>query len=189
MADRLHLDYNKMLEEAKSHRNKDSEEEFNLFAINRLLKYVKELLEDYEYYTSQELTPRISEILIQLYDFKKFNDEITPLDDDDEQEKPVKTRNITGKAINIADCPYLAIVDIDIDKKLSEEDINLIRNELIEKIYQSELNVALVKTGHGGLHIFCNMDPLILFAGNSMVKKITTEKYDVDIFACVDYNE
>ncbi|KAA6397653.1 MAG: hypothetical protein EZS28_006823 [Streblomastix strix] len=33
------------------------------------------------------------------------------------------------------------------------------------------------------------MDPLILFAGNSMVKKITTEKYDVDIFACVDYNE
>ncbi|KAA6355699.1 MAG: hypothetical protein EZS28_048774, partial [Streblomastix strix] len=89
----------------------------------------------------------------------------------------------------IADCPYLAIVDIDIDKKLSEEDRNLIRNELLEKIYQSELNVALVKTGHGGLHIYCNMDPLILFAGNSMVKKITTVKYDVDIFTCVDYNE
>ncbi|KAA6384943.1 MAG: hypothetical protein EZS28_019531 [Streblomastix strix] len=189
MADRLHLDYNKMLEEADSHRNKDSEEELKLYFDNRLIMYVKELLEDYEYYTSKELTPRISEKLIQLYDFKKFNDEITPLDDDDEQEKPVKTRKITGKAINIADCPYLAIVDIDIDKKLSDEDRNLIRNELLEKIYQSELNVALIKTGHGGLHIYCNMDPLILFAGNSVVKKITTEKYDVDIFACVDYNE
>ncbi|KAA6384454.1 MAG: hypothetical protein EZS28_020019 [Streblomastix strix] len=189
MADRLHLDYNKMLEEAESHRNKDSDEELKLYYDNRLTMYVKELLEDYEYYTSQELTPQISEKLIQLYDFKKINDEITPLDDDDEQEKPVKTRKITGKAINIADCPYLAIVDIDIDKKLSEEDRNLIRNELLEKIYHSELNVALVKTGHGGLHIYCNMDPLILFAGNSMVKKITTEKYDVDVFASVDYNE
>ncbi|KAA6384393.1 MAG: hypothetical protein EZS28_020081 [Streblomastix strix] len=103
MADRLHLDYNKMLEEAESHRNKDSEEELKLYFDNRLIKNVKELLEDYEYYTSQELTPRISEKLIYLYDFKKFNDEITPLDDDDEQEKPVKTRKITGKAINIAD--------------------------------------------------------------------------------------
>ncbi|KAA6357945.1 MAG: hypothetical protein EZS28_046529, partial [Streblomastix strix] len=189
MADRLDLDYNKMLEEADSHRNNDSEEEFNLFVINRLKKQIKELLEDYEYYTSQELTPRISEKLIQIYDFKKFNDEITPLDDDDEQQQPVKTRKITEKAINIADCPYLAIVDIDIDKKLSEKDRNLRRNELLEKIYQQELNVALIKTGHGGLHIYCNMDPLILFAGNSMVKKITTENYDVDIFACVDYNE
>ncbi|KAA6359782.1 MAG: hypothetical protein EZS28_044690, partial [Streblomastix strix] len=188
MADRLNLDYNQMLEEVKSHSN-DSVEARNIYISCMFSGYLLALTEDYYYYTSQELTPRISEKLIQLYDFKKFNDEITPLDDDEEQEKPVKTRKITEKAINIADCPYLAIVDIDIDKKLSEEERNLIRNELLEKIYQSELNVALVKTSHGGLHIYCNMDPLILFAGNSMVKKITTEKYDVDIFACVDYNE
>ncbi|KAA6370127.1 MAG: hypothetical protein EZS28_034345, partial [Streblomastix strix] len=188
-ADRLHLDYNKMLQEAEQHSNNDSVEELKLYFDNRFSDYIASILADYDYYTSKELTPRISGKLIQLYDFKKFNDEITPLDDDDEQEKPVKTRRITGKAINIADCPYLAIVDIDIDKKLSEEERNLVRNELLENIYQSELNVALVKTGHGGLHIYCNMDPLILFAGNSMVKKITTEKYDVDIFACVDYNE
>ncbi|KAA6317387.1 MAG: hypothetical protein EZS28_055109, partial [Streblomastix strix] len=162
MADRLQLDYNKMLEEAESHRN-DSVEARNIYSSYKFSSYLLALTEDYYYYTSKELTPRISEKLIQLYDFKKFNDEITPLDDD-EQQKPVKTRKITGKAINIADCPYLAIVDIDIDKKLSEEERNLIRNELLEKIYQSELNVALVKTGHGGLHIYCNMDPLILFA-------------------------
>ncbi|KAA6376083.1 MAG: hypothetical protein EZS28_028390, partial [Streblomastix strix] len=156
---------------------------------NRFADYIASILADYDYYISQELTPRISENLKQLFDFKKFNDEITPLEDDDEQEKPVIARKITGKAINIADCPYLAIVDVDTDKNLSEEERNLKRNELIEKIYQSELNVALVKTGHRGLHIYCNMDPLVLFDGNSMVKKITTEKYDVDIFACVDYNE
>ncbi|KAA6388600.1 MAG: hypothetical protein EZS28_015876 [Streblomastix strix] len=187
-ADRLHLDYNKMHQQAEQHSNNDSVEKLKLYFENRFADYIASILADYEYYTSQDLTPRISGKLIQLYDFKKFNEEITPLDDD-EQEKPVKTRRITGKAINIADCPYLAIVDIDIDKKLSEEDRNLIRNELLEKIYQSELNVALVKTSHGGLHIYCNMDPLVLFAGNSMVKKLTTEKYDVDIFACVDFNE
>ncbi|KAA6401426.1 MAG: hypothetical protein EZS28_003045 [Streblomastix strix] len=146
MADRLHLDYNKMLEKAESHSN-DSVEALNIFISSKFSGYLLALTEDYEYYTSKELIPRISEKLIQLYDFKKFNDEITPLYD--VQEKPVKTRKITGKAINNADCPYLAIVDIDIDKKLSEEDRNHIRNELLEKIYHSELNVALVKTGHG----------------------------------------
>ncbi|KAA6358247.1 MAG: hypothetical protein EZS28_046225, partial [Streblomastix strix] len=114
MADRLLLDYNKMLEEADSHRNNDSEEEFNLFVVNRFTNQIKEILDDYEYYTSQELTPRISGKLIQLYDFKKFNDEIIPLDDD-VQNRPVITMKNTGKAINIADCPYLAIVDIDMD--------------------------------------------------------------------------
>ncbi|KAA6363853.1 MAG: hypothetical protein EZS28_040621, partial [Streblomastix strix] len=148
MADRLNLDYNQMLEEVKSHSN-DSVEAHNIYISCTFSGYLLALTEDYYYYTSQELTPRISEKLIQLYDFKKFNDEITPLDDDDEQEKPVKTRKVTGKAINIADYPYLAIVDIDIDKKLSEEERNLIRNELLEKIYQPELNVGLVKTGHG----------------------------------------
>ncbi|KAA6393503.1 MAG: hypothetical protein EZS28_010967 [Streblomastix strix] len=148
-ADRPHLDYNKMLQEAEQHSNNDSVEELKLYFDNRFADYIASILADYDYYTSKELTPRISEKLIQLYDFKKLNNEITPLDDDDEQEKPVKTREITGKAINIADYPYLAIVDIDIDKKLSEEERNLVRNELLEKIYQSELNVALVKTGHG----------------------------------------
>ncbi|KAA6359023.1 MAG: hypothetical protein EZS28_045449, partial [Streblomastix strix] len=148
MADRLHLDYNKMIEEAESHSN-DSVEERNIYISCKFSGYLLALTEDYEYYTSKELTPRISEKLIQLYDFKKYSNEIIPLDDDDEQDKPVKTRRIIGKAINIADCPYLTIVDTDIDKKLSEEDRNLIRNELLEKIYQSELNVALVKTGHG----------------------------------------
>ncbi|KAA6404183.1 MAG: hypothetical protein EZS28_000292 [Streblomastix strix] len=187
MADRLNFDYNKILEEVESHNN-DSVEVCNIYISSRFLGYLLVLTEDNYYYTSKEIISRISEKLKQLYDFKKLNDEITPLEDD-EQEKPVKTRKITGQAINIADCPYLAIVDIDINKKLSEEERNLVRNELLEKIYQSELNVALVKTGHGGLHIYCNMDPLILFARNSIVKKITTEKYDVDIFACVDYNE
>ncbi|KAA6394767.1 MAG: hypothetical protein EZS28_009704 [Streblomastix strix] len=102
---------------------------------------------------------------------------------DNDEEKPIKTRNITGKVINIADYPYLAFVDIETDRKLSEEERNFIKNELLVKIYQSDLKVVLVKTGHGGLQIFYNIDPLIQFAVNSMVKKITIEKYDVDIFA------
>ncbi|KAA6388279.1 MAG: hypothetical protein EZS28_016196 [Streblomastix strix] len=99
MADRLHLDYNKMLEEAESHSN-DPVEAQNLFVVNSLTKQIKEILEDYEYYISKELTPRISGKLIQLYDFKKFNDEITPIDDDDEQEKPVKRNEKRARGSN-----------------------------------------------------------------------------------------
>ncbi|KAA6363555.1 MAG: hypothetical protein EZS28_040917, partial [Streblomastix strix] len=179
-ADRLHLDYNKMLQEAEQHSNNDSVEELKLYFDNMFADYIAQTLAVYDYYTSKELTPRISEKLIQLNDFKKFNDEITPLDD--EQEKPVKTRKITGKAINIADCPYLTIVDIDIDKKISEEERNLIRNELQKKIYQSELNVGLVKTAHGGLHIYCNRNCYRL-PSNHNVKVGVTDSFDIDIFA------
>lgn len=38
------------------------------------------------------------------------------------------------------------------------------------KINKAKLNLALVKTGHGGLYIYCYIDPLIIFAKNSMVK-------------------
>ncbi|KAA6397863.1 MAG: hypothetical protein EZS28_006610 [Streblomastix strix] len=89
--------------------------------------------------TYAQITPQMHYLLDAIIRFT-FDDALDP------QEKPVITRKITGKAINIADGPYLAIVDIDIDKKLSEEERNLIRNELLEKIYHSELNVALVKT-------------------------------------------
>ncbi|KAA6399648.1 MAG: hypothetical protein EZS28_004830 [Streblomastix strix] len=134
MADRLQLDFNKIIEEAESHHN-DQVEALNLFINRRFSDWIVAILTDYDYYTSKELTPRISEKLIQLNDFKKFNDEITPLEDD-EQENPVKTRNITGKAINIADCPYLVIVDIDIDKKLSEQERNFQIFETSEIIAQ-----------------------------------------------------
>ncbi|KAA6367716.1 MAG: hypothetical protein EZS28_036757, partial [Streblomastix strix] len=89
----------------------------------------------------------------------------------------------TGLAINIAKCPFLAIVDIDINKKLEKSERTAIREEILKKIEDSKLNVGLVETAHGGLHIYCNTGCICL-DNNSMVAVISNEKYAVDIFAC-----
>ncbi|KAA6375575.1 MAG: hypothetical protein EZS28_028897 [Streblomastix strix] len=89
----------------------------------------------------------------------------------------------TGFVTNIAKCPFLAVVDIDIDKKLEDSAKKQIREEIVKKIQDSNLNVGLVQTAHGGVHIYCNTGRIHL-NNNSMVKVISTEKYDVDVFAC-----
>ncbi|KAA6368923.1 MAG: hypothetical protein EZS28_035550, partial [Streblomastix strix] len=89
----------------------------------------------------------------------------------------------TGLAVNIAKCPFLAIVDIDINKKLGKSERTAIREEILRKIEDSKLNVGLVETAHGGLHIYCNTGCICL-DNNSMVAVISNEKYAVDIFAC-----
>ncbi|KAA6397637.1 MAG: hypothetical protein EZS28_006834 [Streblomastix strix] len=110
MADRKHLDLTKLLYGAGFHRHV-TKEEYELFQEMRNYEWISDLILDFDCYVSQEHSPRISVKLIQLYDFKKFNNEFDNPYEDKEQ-KPVKTRNITGKAINIADCSYLAIVEI-----------------------------------------------------------------------------
>ncbi|KAA6383666.1 MAG: hypothetical protein EZS28_020806, partial [Streblomastix strix] len=89
----------------------------------------------------------------------------------------------TGLAVNIAKCPFLAIVDININKKLETSDKTAIKEEILKKIGDSKLNVGLVETAHGGLHIYCNTGCICL-DNNSIVAVISNEKYAVDIFAC-----
>ncbi|KAA6403233.1 MAG: hypothetical protein EZS28_001248 [Streblomastix strix] len=89
----------------------------------------------------------------------------------------------TGLAVNIAKCPFLAIVDIDINKKLEKSERTTIREDILRKIEDSKLNVGLVETTHGGLHIYCNTGCICL-DNNSMVAVISNEKYAVDVFAC-----
>jgi hypothetical protein len=52
--------------------------------------------------------------------------------------------DVTGSALNIANCPFLAIVDIDINKKLDDSERTAIRNEIIKKIELSRISVGLV---------------------------------------------
>ncbi|KAA6383295.1 MAG: hypothetical protein EZS28_021177, partial [Streblomastix strix] len=89
----------------------------------------------------------------------------------------------TGLAVNIAKSPFLTIVDIDINKKLENLERKAIREEILRKIEDSKLNVSLVQTAHGVLHIYCNTGCICL-DNNSMVAVISNEKHAVDIFAC-----
>ncbi|KAA6390327.1 MAG: hypothetical protein EZS28_014144 [Streblomastix strix] len=132
----------------------------------------------------QLLTLRTNNAISKLYNYKKFN-------------KGYVQENETEKAINISKCPYLADVDIDIDKKLDEQQRKVIHDELLQQLNSNKsLKVGLVQTAHGGIHSYCHMNDNKL-RQNSMTAIIKSlesnplnKRYGVDVFACVTpYNE
>ncbi|KAA6367374.1 MAG: hypothetical protein EZS28_037100 [Streblomastix strix] len=92
-----------------------------------------------------------------------------------------KRQQITGKLIDLTlmDEDNLCVVDIDIHKDKSIEEIDKIRQNLIDSLPP---NVVLVKTAHGGLHIYCNRNYYRL-PSNRNVKIAVTDSFDIDVFA------
>ncbi|KAA6375127.1 MAG: hypothetical protein EZS28_029347 [Streblomastix strix] len=132
----------------------------------------------------QSLTLRTNNAISRLYNYQKFN-------------KRYAQDIETGKAIDISKCPYLAVVDIDIDKKLDEQQRKVIKDELLQQLYNNNSHkVGLVQTAHVGIHIYCHILDYKL-RQNSMIWIIKSlesnpmnKRYEVDVFACVTpYNE
>ncbi|KAA6352875.1 MAG: hypothetical protein EZS28_051598, partial [Streblomastix strix] len=132
----------------------------------------------------QSLTLRTNNAISKLYNYQKFN-------------KGYVQEIETGKAVDISKCPYLVVVDIDIDKKLDEQQRKVIHDELLQQLNNDKsLKVGLVQTAHGGIHIYCHMNDYKL-RQNSMtgiIKSLESNplntRYGVDVFACVTpYNE
>ncbi|KAA6361981.1 MAG: hypothetical protein EZS28_042492, partial [Streblomastix strix] len=132
----------------------------------------------------QSLRLRTNNAISKLYNYQKFN-------------KGYVQEIETGKAIDISKCPYLAVVDIDIDKKLDEQQRKIIRDELLQQLNSNKsLKVGLVQTAHGGIHIYCSMSDYKLRQNsmNGIIKSLESnplnKRYGVDVFACVTpYNE
>ncbi|KAA6363153.1 MAG: hypothetical protein EZS28_041319, partial [Streblomastix strix] len=70
----------------------------------------------------------------------------------------------------------LCVIEIDIHKDKSIEEIDKIRQNLIDTLPP---NVGLVKTAHGGLHIYCNRNYYRL-PSNRNVKIAITDSFDID---------
>ncbi|KAA6381615.1 MAG: hypothetical protein EZS28_022858 [Streblomastix strix] len=89
-----------------------------------------------------------------------------------------KKQQITGKLIDFSlmDEDNLCIVDIDIHKDKSIEEIDKIRQNLIDSLPS---NVGLVKTVHGRLHIYCDRNNYRL-PSNRNVKVAVTDSFDID---------
>ncbi|KAA6392470.1 MAG: hypothetical protein EZS28_012002 [Streblomastix strix] len=92
-----------------------------------------------------------------------------------------KRQQITSKLIDLLlkDEDNLCVVDIDIHKDKSLEEIDKIRQNLIDSLPP---NVGLVKTAHGGLYIYCNRNYYRL-PSNRNVKVTITDCFDIDVFA------
>ncbi|KAA6361263.1 MAG: hypothetical protein EZS28_043210, partial [Streblomastix strix] len=89
-----------------------------------------------------------------------------------------KKQQITGKLIDLSliDEDNLCVFDIDIHKDKSIEEIDKIRQNLIDSLLR---NVDLVKTAHDGLHIYCNRN-IYLLPSNRNVKVAITDSFDID---------
>ncbi|KAA6383922.1 MAG: hypothetical protein EZS28_020552 [Streblomastix strix] len=93
-----------------------------------------------------------------------------------------KKQQITGRLIDLSLMKEdnLCVIDFDINKKLPIEEIDKIRQSIIDNMLPA--NVGLVKTAYGGLHAYCNRNNYLLPA-NRNIKVITRDNFDIDIFA------
>ncbi|KAA6371793.1 MAG: hypothetical protein EZS28_032679, partial [Streblomastix strix] len=73
-------------------------------------------------------------------------------------QKEGEKKQVTGKLIDLTlvEDGDLCVIDFDINKKLSIEETDKIRQNIIDNMLPA--NVGLVKTAHGGLHAYCNRD-------------------------------
>lgn len=93
----------------------------------------------------------------------------------------------TGGQFDFTRCRGLAIVDVDINKSLNDNDRTEIRKKIIDSL--KGFGVAIVQTPHGGLHIYCRDDGKIQFKENRSVKCASIENADFDIFVSVKPNK
>ncbi|KAA6373697.1 MAG: hypothetical protein EZS28_030776 [Streblomastix strix] len=96
-------------------------------------------------------------------------------------QKEGEKKQLTGKLIDLTlvEDGDLCVIDFDINKKLSIEETDKIRQNIIDNMLPA--NVGLVKTAHGGLHAYCNRDEYTL-PSNRCVKCVVLDNIEIDIF-------
>ncbi|KAA6376017.1 MAG: hypothetical protein EZS28_028455 [Streblomastix strix] len=96
-------------------------------------------------------------------------------------QKEGEKKQVTGKLMDLTlvEDGDLCVDDFDINKKLSIEEIDKIRQNIIDTMLSS--NVGLVKTAHEGLHVYYNRDGYIL-PSNRCVKCIVLDNIEIEIF-------
>ncbi|KAA6382391.1 MAG: hypothetical protein EZS28_022082 [Streblomastix strix] len=118
---------------------------------------------------NKTIIERVKNAMVNTVNYSKFS-----LQED-------KRTQATGKLIDLSlmEDDNLCIIDFDIKKQLPPQEIDTIRQNIIDSLPP---NVGLVKTAHGGLHAYCNRDSYKL-PSNRNVKVISRDNYDIDIFA------
>ena len=130
--------------------------------------------------TRYSLNQRINDHVCDLFDNEKFV----------RKNKP-KNSNKTGQLLKINEIANLAVIDIDINKSLNDEERDEVRDNIIECLEIDERTKNdwfIVKTTSGGLHIYANIDGFKL-GYNRNIKCYESDEFDVDIFGCVDYKK
>ncbi|KAA6401721.1 MAG: hypothetical protein EZS28_002749 [Streblomastix strix] len=102
-------------------------------------------------------------------------------DVDQKKSKKSEKKQVTGKLIDLAliKDDDLCVIDFDINKKLSIEETDKIRQNIMDNMLPA--NEGLVMTAYGGLHVYCNRGGYTL-PSNRCVKCIVLDNIEIDIF-------
>jgi hypothetical protein len=76
----------------------------------------------------------------------------------------------------------LTVIDIDVKKDLEEEEREKIRNSVLSKLSEADV---VVKTGGGGLHIYCDLNDFPIL-NNRLIKCFVTPGFEVDLLTSID---
>ena len=131
-------------------------------------QFIDELVNELVSTEKQSLNERISNNTVDLCNYEKHDG--------------INGTRKTGKALIGNKIPNLTVIDIDINKEFSDEQKDAIRKDILMKLSDNDV---IVKTGSGGLHIYCNTD-LFIPSSNRMIKCYSCSDYDIDIMSCVD---
>ena len=77
--------------------------------------------------------------------------------------------------------PNFAIIDVDINKSLNDEQRKSIRDEFISKLSKDDV---IIKSGSGGLHIYCIHDIASAYK-NRYIACVQNELYAIDYLTSV----
>lgn len=91
----------------------------------------------------------------------------------------------TGTALLLNQVQNLSVIDIDINKTFNDEMRDQVRTHVLSLLSDDDV---IVKTGSGGLHIYCNTE-FFPFTSNRMIKCFTSTDYDVDLMGSIDSNK
>lgn len=89
---------------------------------------------------------------------------------------------ITGKALLLNKIQNLCIIDVDINKSYNDELKDQVRKQILSKLSDEDV---IVKTGSGGLHIYCNTE-FFEPTSNRMIKCYSCSDYDIDLMTSID---
>ncbi|KAA6402424.1 MAG: hypothetical protein EZS28_002042, partial [Streblomastix strix] len=127
---------------------------------------------------NKTIIERVKDAMINTVNYTKIGQQ----QDNETDNLKAKKQQITGRLVDLSLMKEdnLCVIDFDINKKLPIEEIDKIRQSIIDNMLPA--NVGLVKTAHGGIHAYCNRNNYML-PSNRNIKVITRDNFDIDIFA------
>ncbi|KAA6388296.1 MAG: hypothetical protein EZS28_016176 [Streblomastix strix] len=152
-------------EKLKEQQKQEQQIEMDQF-LEKLIPIAAQMKEET---VSKTIKEQVKKAMINIVNYTKIG------------QKEGEKKQVTCKLIDLTlvEDGDLCVIDFDINKKLSIEETDKIRQNIIDTMLPA--NVGLVKTAHRGLHAYCNRDGYTL-PSNRCVKCIVLDNIEIDIF-------